>query len=195
MARLRDAVFFKLIEVRKDFITCVAETVQDLSLRRALIGTGKPAHILRDEPSGLKMFKSLNSVLIKQAVFTVQAFMFADDGKIITRKAERQRVDRFKLVEVQIANVAANDAFGLIGANISFVSRAGRRVDVVRPSVNNLCVGLNIGMSRAPGQTTRSREQLTEFESFHAAQVLSLIIFYLANSVVTKKNPSLGKIF
>ena len=78
--------------------------------------------------------------------------MFADDGKIITRKVERQRVNKFKLIEVQIANVAANDAVGLIGANISSVSRAGRRVDVVCQSVNNLRVGLNVGMSRAPGQ-------------------------------------------
>lgn len=71
MARLRDAVFFKLVEVRKDFITRVAETAQDLSLRRSSIGTGKPTHILSDKPSGLKLFESRNRVLIKQAVFAV----------------------------------------------------------------------------------------------------------------------------
>ena len=124
MARLRNAVFLELVQVRKNFVARVAKAVQNFRLRLAAVRTQKPAHILRDEPIGLKFFESRHRVTIQQAVFAVEPAPFADDGKIIAREAERQRVNISERVEIQIAHVATNHGVGRVGTNIFYVSRA-----------------------------------------------------------------------
>ena len=81
---LRNAVFFKLVEMRKNFITDVNKGFEDLPLSRTFICADEPANILRNEKIGLKFIQSLGSKLIKQTVFAVQPCTFADEGKIFS---------------------------------------------------------------------------------------------------------------
>ena len=193
MARLRNAVILKLVHVRENFIARVAKAAEDFSFGDAVVCAQEPANVFGDEPIGLKLFERVDGISVKQAVFAVQTALLADERKIVAWKAERQCVNLFERVEIQIANVATNHAVRRVRADVSPVRRTGRRVAVVRPHGNNFPAGV-VGMNGTPSQTAGSGKQFAELEDFHADQIPSSTAEILSNvrcvDGFTFKNPA-----
>ena len=123
---LGHSVIFALVKLGVDPIAGRFQVSKNRDKGLAAIGAHQPSHVFCHENHGLVMLKHLDSRLIKRPEAAFQSLLLPDQAEVVAGKTEGEGINGGKLVQLDLGDIAADDAgFGRT-RNVVEVGLAGR---------------------------------------------------------------------
>ena len=171
MACLRDSVLLEFIEMRVNTIASILHVLKDLLESMTVIGAGKTADVLAQEPFGLIGFENADAIGIERSILSMEALLLTDEGEVIAREAKSKGIEGVGLekaarLDVDGMDILAEDAVWSAWTNVGTIGLAGGRVDIIRPCMMDAefwMIG-NFCQFCSDSNATRSAEEFAEME-------------------------------
>ena len=93
MTGLGNSIFFKLIQVWIDPISCCNHIALDFLKGGSLSSTLEATDIFSQEPFRLIPFEDIDSIGIEGAKLSIKPLLLSHNGKIITRETESKSIN------------------------------------------------------------------------------------------------------
>lgn len=171
MACLRYAILLELVEMWVDTVASILHVLKDLLESMTVIGAGKTADVLAQEPFWLIGFENADAIGIERSILSMEALLLADEGEIIARESKGKGIEGMGLkkvarLDVDGMDILAEDAVWSAWTNVGTIGLAGGRVDIIRPCMMDAefwMIG-NFCQFCSDSNATRSAEEFAEME-------------------------------